>query len=329
MFVVSGCASVKEGLVGDERENVAPFAEATIELMSMAQLDFRAADLVYLRQYYDSNEESLQVLSETLFRIDDYRDDIVTYSLELVRISEAHPTDEGKCTALADLVEGQTSKRLIEIRTLSDDVYIATAAEIRGQTDFLACLRSLQPLVNMSVEAFEDMVVGAESVLLPEMVGLLDASIEREYATVIKQIDIVYERRDELFKGLQAIRAFRKGDREALRALDSSTAVTDPAYKLPATPSDAQLQRTKSHIIEQLQMEETILAFLTRDEEDYVATHAELELEEREILSNLSLARRQVTAWGRAHQDLADGVRDPGRWLKGIMQVFDAYKRVK
>lgn len=329
LFLVSGCSTVKGGLVGEERENVTPFAEASIELMTLAKLDFRAADLVYLRKFYDSNADSSQALARTLDRIDDYRDDIVSYSLELVRISQVNPTDDAKCMALADLVDGNATEGFIADYGIDPDENAAFADMLRGQTNFLECLRTLQPLVVRSGEAFDEMAVQAESVLVPEMVALLDASIEREYATVLKQLDIVYERRDELFKGLQAIRAYRKGDGEALRALGSSTAVTDPAYKLPASPSDAQLQRTKNHIIELLQMEEAILDLLARDEEDFIATHAELEAEEREILDGLHFARRQVAAWVRAHEDLANGVRDPGRWLKGIMQVVDTYRRVK
>jgi len=328
IFLASGCTTVREGLVGEEHEDVGPFAEATVELMTVAKIDFRDTELVYLRRYYDANEAALQGLTEVLNRIDEYRDNIASYSLALVRISVSNPTDAEKCNELADLVEGDSAERFFRDHGISSDAYVTIAGELRAEKDFLACLRMLQPVIVRSGEAFEAMLGEAESVLVPEMVRLIDASVEREFVTVLRQLDVVYERRDELFKGLQAIRAYRKGDAEALRVLESGTAVTDPAYRLPKSPSDAQLERTKDHIVAQLQKEETILALLARDEADYIATRAEFERERAEILDGLDLARRQVTAWVRAHQDLANGVRDPGAWLKGIMQVMATYKKV-
>ena len=41
------------------------------------------------------------------------------------------------------------------------------------------------------------------------------------------------------------------------------------------------------------------------------------------------LARRQVVAWVRAHQGLANGVRNPGKWLESILQVAAGYKKLK
>ncbi len=328
VFTASGCASVKEGIVGEEHEDVGPFAEATIELMTRAQLDFDEADLVYLRTYYDANEAAMQRLTEVLYRIDDYRADIIDYSVELVRISETYGTEAAKCNALAELVADGAQERLIRDHQISAEEYLAMADSLRGQTGFLACLRTLQPMIVRSGDAFADMIFKAETVLLPEMIDILDTGIKREYATVLAQLDVVYERRDELFRGLQAIHSYRKGNKDALQVLNTGTAVTNPAFRLPATPSDAQLERTKDHIIEQLQKEEAILAMLVGDEADYIATYAELEAEERAILKGLDIARRQVLAWVRAHQALADGVRDPGKWLKGILQVMDAYRSV-
>lgn len=327
LLVTSGCATVKEGFIGDEREDLTPFADATVQLMTLDQIGLRRSELVFLRAHYDENEEALTRLGEILGRVDNYRDDISDYSLELVRISQFHPTDDAKCRALGDLVEVQADDPFLEDSAISAAEFRAAAADLRAGTDFLACLRMIQPLVVRSGEAFEDMIKEAEEILVPQMVARLDASIDREFGTAARQLDIIYERRDELFRGLQAIRAYRKGDKDALRGFNTSGAVSDPAYHLPVSPSDAQLERTKDHIIMQLHKEETILAFLAGDRDDYIATVAELEREEKEILESLDLALRQVVAWVRAHEALANGVRDPGKWLSGLAEVVGAYKK--
>ena len=297
-LLVSGCATVKEGFVGAVSEHIDPFAEASIELMTLDRIEFRRTELVYLRPYYEDNEASAE-LSELLAGIDRYRDDIVNYSLELVHIASSFPTDAAKCNALADSISAGTENEIVAGIGPSDEDLRQLADDLRGQTEFLECLRTVQPMVERSGDALQREISRAENELVPVLVAQLDGSIEEEYSVVIAQLDSIYERRDGLLRQLQAI---DDGEGNA---------------------SD------RARIIDKLRAENELLELLDRDVADYKATHAELDTEEQEILDGLELARRQAMSWVRAHEDLAEGVRNPGRWLAGVFQVADAYKRLK
>ena len=90
-----------------------------------------------------------------------------------------------------------------------------------------------------------------------------------------------------------------------------------------------QLAGTKSHIVQQLREESEILALLQQDVDDYLAARNELENEVAEVQRGLNVARKQIVGWIRGHQALANGVRDPGKWLKAIFQVAEGVKKVK
>jgi len=328
-ILLSGCATLRGGIVGDEREDVRPFATATIEMLTISPIEFRKSKLVYLRNYYESNPELMKRLSDILWQVMDYRDDIIDYSVELVRISDTFPTDVEKCQALGDVLAERSELEIVHDSRLTSEQLMAAAETLHGSDDFLACLRELQPLIAHSGESFEKLIAEAEDEVVPAVVAEFDRDIEAAFATVIAQQAIVYERRDELFGGLQAIRAYRKGDRDALSAFNDMTLLRGTSYALPSSPTESQLERTKDYLIEQLQKEQEILALLEQDRQDYIATRIELETESEEILDSLDLSRRQVVAWIRAHQGLANGVRDPGRWLKGLAQVANAYRQAR
>ncbi len=297
-LLASGCATVKEGFVGAVSEHIDPFAEASIELMTLDRIEFRRTELVYLRPYYEDNAESAE-LSELLAGIDRYRDDIVNYSLELVHIASSFPTDEAKCNALAESIGSSAEIEVLGGVGPSNEDLRQLADDLRGQTDFLECLRTVQPMVERSGDALQREISRAEDELVPALVAQLDASIEEEYSVVIAQLDSIYERRDGLLRQLLAIDAGEGNSSDRARVIGA------------------------------LRAENELLELLDRDVADYKATHVELDIEEQEILDGLELARRQALSWVRAHEDLAEGVRNPGRWLAGVFQVADAYKRLQ
>ncbi len=324
-----GCSTVQKGFIGEKHENLTPFAETTVEFLGSVSVDFRENELIYLRRYYDAETREISRLKDLLRRVDGFRDEVVYYSVELVRIAEENQTEQEKCQDLADTLSGEFRDDYLRQTDMTEAEFDATIADIARQETFLDGLKVLQPMISRTGDYFENLVREAENVALVDVRTLLDAAIEEEYATVKRQLEVIYERRDELFKGLQMIRAFRAGDGDALQGFNNSTILANRSYALPKSPSDAQLDRTKSYIVEQLQQEQVILELLERDVSDYIATRAELDAEEAEILGGLTLARRQIVAWIRAHQQLADGVRDPGKFFGAVLRVAEGLKRIR
>ena len=200
---------------------------------------------------------------------------------------------------------------------------------IQNEQTFLGALRAVQPLIVESGEYFEDLLREAEDEAVPGARDLIDRNIEKEFETVIAQLDIIYERRDELMRGLQMIRKYRLGDKDALRGINDGTMLLNRSFRLPTLPNDKQLDATKDYIVSELQKEDLILNLLQKDVDDYFATRAELDREIAEVTEGLAIARRQVVGWIRGHQALANGIRDPGRWLKAIFQVAEGVRKVR
>ncbi len=310
-LLAAGCAPVQKGLIGEKHENIGPFAEATVEFLGSATVDLRANELIYLRMYYEEDAPEITRLKNLLARVDGFRDEVVFYSVELVRISEENDTEAAKCADLADTLMGEFRDTYIEHTDISPGEFDATVERIRNQEKLLDALQVLQPLIVKTGEYYESLIREAENEALPAAIELIDARIEDDYAAAGKQLDIVVAQRDELFTELQNIYAFRKGDDSALAG----------------NPSEKELLRRKEDILKKLEFEERIQVLLDRDVEAYVATRAELALEEAEVLDGLSLARRQVIAWIRTHQKLANGVREPGKWFLNILKIAEGVKK--
>ena len=59
-----------------------------------------------------------------------------------------------------------------------------------------------------------------------------------------------------------------------------------------------------------------LLKQLEKDIEGYEKTRDELDRKEAEVIASLGLARLQFVTWSRSHQALANGVKEPGKWME-------------
>ena len=94
--IITGCSTVREGLVGEVHENVVPFAEQTIISLAAERIDFRDSEFTYLRSIYDPTDHEIVNLRNLLALTDEFRDAVILYSVELVRIAEMSVTEEEK-----------------------------------------------------------------------------------------------------------------------------------------------------------------------------------------------------------------------------------------
>lgn len=329
LVLSAGCATVKEGLVGEEHENIAPFTEVTINFLGAREVDFRESDMTYLRQYVQDDAPEIRRLRELLHRVDEFTNAIVMYSLELVRISEAYQTEGTRVSALVNSIETEFSDSLLNRVNVSPQEFDRILDAARQEDSLLGALRAIQPLIVMNGEAFEDILNEIDAEAMPAARQRIDAAIQEEFSTVISQLDVIYGRRDELMRGLQMIHAYQKGDQDALRPFVPSQVVLVQKYQLPLAPSDEQLEATKAHLIAELHRENEILDLLEQDVDDYVATRKEFDHEMNELAVGLAATRREAIGWIRGHQALADGVKDPGKWMKAFLDVTQSLRRVR
>ena len=191
-MLASGCTTVQQGFVGKEHENVAPFADVTIEFLGAETVDLRDNELIYLRRYMDEDAEELQSLRTLLQRVDNFRDQVIFYSVELVRISETAQSEQAKAQDIADTLESEFREYMLMQVDILPTEFDRIVGNVRSSTTMLGALRAVQPLIVQSGEYFEELVRETEEVAVPAARGFIDAGVEEEFATEIAQLDIIY-----------------------------------------------------------------------------------------------------------------------------------------
>jgi len=324
---VTGCTTVNENLFGHEYENVLPFAEQTVKSIGGDKLDFQAREFAYLRVLYDQDASPISELSEQLQLADSFRSGIVRYSVELLRIAEMNMSEEEQVREYADTFETMRQSGHDRLQ-VSQEQFDTAIAGIRAQTTLLGALRTAQPVIDQAGENFDDFVRQIADVSLVAAVNYLDTAIEDHFEIFMNYNRIMVVRRDEILAGLTLLRDYRLGDSSALDRLRDANIILNKEIEIPASPTEAQLKTIEDYLLAETRRDRELVSYMADDVTAYLQAHAEVEREEAEILAGLSVARLQVVAWTRAHQAMAQGVKDPGNWLDLALQAAEKTKRI-
>jgi hypothetical protein len=316
LVVLQGCTSFKEGFTGQENEDITPFAQKTVEIMVVDNLHIYDSELLYLRLYVDQDLIELDRMQELLDSVDIFRDEVIRYSIDLVRITELYTEDDEIVAEYAANLDAHLGQILVQRRGMPQAEWNAVLEEIKTQPDLLAALRKFQPVITAAGDYYEDMITEIESVALKELREAFAVRIDNEYGPATAYTDRAYLRRRELLMGLFLLDEFRRGDEAALVSLRESSLVHDPALRLGDNPSKAQVAKLNAALRVELADNTGMIGEMSLDKSDYVATLAELDHWEATILAELSLARLQFATWARAHQALASGVKQPAKWME-------------
>jgi hypothetical protein len=326
--LVAGCSTVKEGFIGDEHENILPFAEQTVASMAVERIEFRDTDLTYIRALADPDSPEIQKLRQLLAVADEFRDEIVYYSVEIVRVSEMVLAEEDKVLEYADTLEIMRRQFNVTL-DVSDAEFGEIVADVRSQATLLAAFRAVQPLIDRVGDRFEHLIREIEEQALVDVVDYVDDVVEAHYAVVIAYNDILVQRRDELLTGLSLINDYRRGDELAMNEFQNLSLVTNYNLEVPATPSVKVIESLEISLLNLMETDNRVTSYLQIDIDAYLSSHEELNREEAEIINGLSIARTQIVAWTRAHQAMANGARDPGKWLKIAMEAAGTVRQVR
>jgi hypothetical protein len=139
---------------------------------------------------------------------------------------------------------------------------------------------------------------------------------------------LMVDRRDEILAGLTLLRDYRLGNDGALDRLRESNIILNKEIAIPKSPTEAQLKAMENYLLAQTRIDQELILYMAADIASYLQAHAELEREEAEVLTALTVARLQIVAWTRAHQAMAQGVKDPGKFLEIALQTAEKTKQV-
>ena len=323
--IVVGCSTVRTGLVGGTHENIVPFAEQTVISLAAERIDFRDSEFTYLRSISDPTSREIVNLRRLLALTDEFRDAIILYSIELVRIAEMTVTEEEKVEAYADALEAMRQQFSVQL-DVDDTEFNANLADIRSQSSLLTAIRTAQLLIDRAGKQFDNLLHEIEEQSLVVAVNHLDDVIESHYSDAMNYIDVLIQRRNEFMQALSLIRDHRLGNTDSAAELRDLSIMQYRSVEIPDSPSQEQLDRLEKYILKQMQRDSEINSYLNIDVEAYLQAHAELDREEAEVLDGLRIARLQMVAWTRSHQAMANGATEPGKWLRIVSDAASAMR---
>jgi hypothetical protein len=297
-------------------------------VIGVDNLRLRDDELLYLRVYVDESFVALDHLQDLLIRMDTFQDKVITYSVDLVRVTELHKTDADQVSAYAQSIDDNLRAPVTGYLGVSEQDWDAVLADVRGQEDLLGALRAVQPIVTRAGDYFEELVTEMEATVIFEVRTEFDLRIQDEYAQILRFLSKQYAYRDELMDVASHMDDYERGDEDAIARVRAKDYIVDLSTLPNDSPTQAQLRETGRILLEELQLTTEVARNLEPDVEGYKATRAELDRKEGEMLVDISLARVQFVTWSRAHQALAAGVKDPGSWMELSIKAAKIVKDV-
>lgn len=323
-LLAAGCTSIKQGVVGTTRAEISPFAQEAINTLSVESMEIRRNRLTRLREYFDDDTAEVNELAAVIERVEVFRKSIALYSLELVHIAGLTLEPAEKSQQLASYLRSEFAARVIDTLGMPQEQFSTIVDNIGQQTRFLDAIKAVQPLITEAANFHELLLRQLETDRLPAVVEYFDVAIEEDFAAVLQQEDTLEVRRDQLMQALQLLDQAMSGDSSVWAQLHELPAFRLDTSRPPLRPDEQALLRSEAYLIAELRKNAEILELIGPSLRTYAEARAELDNLASVISSGIKVARFQLAAWRKAHEDLGNGVRDPGRWLSTAFSVTRA-----
>lgn len=320
-IAAAACTSVKQGVVGSTSANVEPFATETINTLSVESMEIRRNRLKRLREYYDDDTEVVNNMLAVIADIEDFRKGIAVYSLELVHITGMNIESTQQTAMLADFIADMYSEEMSLNLGVSAEEFERIAENVRAQEKFLDAVKAVNPLITVAANYHERLLRRIETTLYPAVREHFDSAVEEDFAVVLLQEDALELRRDELMSALQQVDLAMGGDVAASAALRELDVFRPSSARPAANPGDQELLEAEAYLILNLRKNAEVLSLIQPSLDTYVEAREELNGLTATVSDGIKIARFQLAAWRKAHQDLANGVKNPGKWLSGAFGV--------
>lgn len=316
VLIVSGCASNSNMWRSSEHAEITPFAQQTLQVLGVENIQVRDNELLYLRMYVSDDFKQLDLLQERLRILDAIRDRAIDYSIELLSITEDYYRESERVAAYAESLQTNLAGAIITAKLLTEEEWKEKLEHIKKQTRFLDALREFQTVVNSTSRYYEDLISEIENTLLQNVRQEFDKRIQREFGVTLAYLDTLYNTRDQLFLGVTALEKYKSGNKKALLNYWKNTTPYNQRIMHDTQPNDGLVQEYSAQLQADIERNNALIRATDTDTQDYLKTRNELETQEDQIYRALAAARIQFVTWSRAHKALANGVKDPAKWLK-------------
>ena len=312
VIVAVGLASGCTVFQPRQRLEIRPFSESTIAVTSDIRYGVWDVTSIYLRPYAGGPE---QVRVEAM--ADEVRAaviSIIAYSVDVVALGRSELPAERRARMYGDL--------FLELATVpldrgwaeypySRERLEAIADSARGQAKMLDALAVAQPVIDVLVDVGAALIDSLDAQVIRAYDEIL-AGIEQDHATELMFDRLAKGGQLQMFREVQLLSEYRRGDRAAL---DSLYLIFPEARELIENdpPTRADLLRVEDRITDRFVRLSNAVEQLQPRLDLYYEKLRELEARNVAMAVRLSRGRLALVAWSRGHQRLASGVTDPAR----------------
>ena len=317
-LLLSGC----EKFVKQESVNLAPFAEQTVDLVGTLEYSLTDTEVLYLRdidEFIDAEDPFARYFALEN-QVGNMLVALVTYSLQIVTISEQDISENEKSNLIADVVVSLIDlvrQDEVVVNEYRDDEKIdQMITSVRQQEDFLEALRQLMPLIN-EFSAHAGRVLNELDIEKQKAALLIDAAIDRKYASTIELHEEMRAAKDDMYRTLVNLSRY--------------SVTRDPAYfkKMKSygmfSVIEATENKTSLNTKQLAQLHQAITAEMRVANENYnqlMPDVMEYKSSLRELVKiieskedGIREARLTFLVWTRAYQKMASGKTDPAEWF--------------
>ena len=318
IVTLTGCSK----FLKQESENLTPFANQTISLVSNLEYGLSDNEILYLRKIddYIDEDNAFDRFVELEKQVGSQLKALVTYSLQMVTISEQNITENEKSNELADILVSLSTlvkdDEIIPDENKDADKNKKILDNVRASEDYLESLRILLPAIN-EFSAHALIVLDELELEKRKVVQHLDSAIDKKYGPAI---DFEHE-----------LRLIRNDYYDSILALSNYAATRDAKYieqtrAIGVLPVVDAIQGKKSltnkeilnlHkiITDRMVMVNENYNQLKPDYDEYFNSHNELKKIVNAKDQGIKEARLTFIIWSRAYQKMALGKANPAEWF--------------
>lgn len=316
--IVTGCSK----FLKTESENITPFANQTISLVSELNYGLSDNEILYLRKIEDYIEAGnpFERFGALENQVGNQLKALVTYSIQMVTISEQNISDNEKSNELADILVSLSS-------LVTDDEVVVNVnknveqnkeilARVRASEDYLESLRILLPAIN-DFSSHALIVLDELELEKRKVVQHLDSAIDKKYGSAIEFEHELRLIRNSYYKTILALSNY--SSTRDLKFIDEARSIgvlpVVEALKGKKSLTNKEILSLHKIITERMAMVNENYNQLKPDYDEYFNSHNELKIMVKAKDEGIKEARLTFIVWSRAYQKMALGKADPAEWF--------------
>ena len=331
VIAFSGCAGFSEKFTSVEKVNLEPFATITTNMVNSIDYGLDRNSTILTKPYIkmDGKPELKRLieLDDELYRV---LSGVERYSIKVVSLSSSPKTPKQKVEAFADYIDRLDKPALayhIQKGTIQEEDLQNVLATIRNQGDLLSAMKAAQPMIDVVLQHVDSL---SEEIRRQEIRAEdeIDGAIEKDYATELAYIKMLWARRNGVMKALILIDDYYKGRSKALEELNASQVYSEIGTKSRKV-SSSELKQLEKDLIVKLGEIKRQLDLVEGDFDNYMKIHQELDELVKFHDNEIRKARGVIQLWSGAHSKMASGITDPAEWFDVTdpgSELFDILK---